>query len=57
MTCLYCRSTATMERSDRTELRYRRFRCRACHRGFNERTDTPFNRRPHPTEVICLAVL
>jgi putative transposase len=44
MTCPHCESTATAERSDRTELGYRRFRCRDCQRVFNERTGTPFNR-------------
>jgi putative transposase len=57
MTCPHCQSTATTERSDRTALGYRRFRCWACHRGFNERTGTPFNRRQCPTDVVCLVVL
>jgi putative transposase len=57
MICPHCQSTATTERSDRTELGYRRFRCWACHRGFNERTGTPFNRLQYPTDVVCLAVL
>jgi putative transposase len=57
MTCPHCQSTATTERSDQTELGYRRFRCRACHRGFNERTGTPFNRLQYPTDVVCLVVL
>jgi hypothetical protein len=34
MRCLGCTSRATSERSDRTELGYRRFRCRDCDRGF-----------------------
>jgi putative transposase len=57
MTCPHCESTATTERSDRTELGYRRFRCRACQRVFNERTGTPFNRLQYPTDVVCLVVL
>jgi transposase-like protein len=44
MRCPYCQSIATTERPDRTALGYRRFRCHACTRGFNERTGTPFNR-------------
>ena len=36
---------------------YRRFRCRACKREFNERTGTPFNRLQYPTDVIWLVVL
>jgi putative transposase len=57
MTCPHCESTATTERPDRTELGYRRFRCRDCRRGFNERTGTPFNRLQYPTDVVCLVVL
>jgi transposase-like protein len=36
---------------------YRRFRCRDCGRGFNERTGTIFNRMQYPPDVICLVVL
>jgi putative transposase len=57
MRCPYCQSTATTERPDQTELGYRRFRCRECQRGFNERTGTPFNRLQYPTDVVCLVVL
>jgi putative transposase len=57
MRCPHCESTATTERPDRTELGYRRFRCRACQHGFNERTGTPFNRLQYPTDVVCLVVL
>jgi putative transposase len=57
MRCPHCQSTATTERPDRTKLGYRRFRCRDCQRGFNERTGTPFNRLQYPTDVICLVVL
>jgi putative transposase len=56
MTCPYCMSTATSERSDRTVLGYRRFRCRVCRRGFNERTGTLFNYLEYPTDVVCLVV-
>jgi putative transposase len=57
MTCPHCESTATTKRPDQTELRYCRFRCRDCRRGFNERTGTPFNRLQYPTDVVCLVVL
>jgi hypothetical protein len=57
MTCPHCESTATTKRPDQTELGYRRFRCRDCRRGFNERTGTPFNRLQYPTDVVCLVVL
>lgn len=56
MQCLACTSRATTERSDRTELGYRRFRCRDCGRGFNERSGTVFNRLQYPTDVVCLVV-
>jgi putative transposase len=56
MTCPHCKSTVTTERSDRTALGYRRFRCRACRRGFNERTGTLFNYLEYPTDIVCLVV-
>jgi hypothetical protein len=56
MRCPHCLSTATTERSDRTELGYRRFRCRDGGHVFNERTGTPFNRLQYPTDVVSLVV-
>jgi putative transposase len=56
MRCPHCLSTATTERSDRTELGYRRFRCHDCGRVFNERTGTPFNRLQYPMDVVSLVV-
>jgi putative transposase len=38
-------------------LGYRRFRCRACKRRFNERTGTSYNRLHYPTDVVSLVVL
>ena len=57
MKCPHCQSKKTTERSDRTELGYRRYRCKDCKRTFNERTGTPFNRLQLPTDVIFLVVL
>jgi putative transposase len=57
MTCPHGESTATTERSDRTALGSRRFRCRDCSRVFHERTGTLFNRLQYPTDVVCLVVL
>jgi putative transposase len=57
MTCPHGESTAITERSERTELGYRRFRCRVCKREFTERTGTPFNRLHYPTDVVCLVIL
>jgi putative transposase len=53
----HCESAATTERHERTELGYRRFRCRTCKREFNERTGTRFNHLQFPTDVVCLVVL
>jgi transposase-like protein len=57
MKCPACTSRATTERPERTELGYRRFRCRDCACGFNERSGTVFSRLQHSTDVICLVVL
>jgi putative transposase len=50
-------STDTSERRDRTELGYRRFRCRTCKRELNERTGTSVNHLQSPTAVGCLGGL
>jgi len=57
MTCPHCESAATTACPQRTELGYRRFRCRTCQRGFNERTGTMYNRLQYPTEIVSLVVL
>jgi putative transposase len=57
MWCPHCESADTSERRDRTELGYRRFRCRMCKREFNERTGTRCNHLQYPTAVVCLVVL
>jgi putative transposase len=57
MECPYCQSSATTERPEITAQGYRRFRCRACARGFNERTGSVFNRVHYPPDVVCLVVL
>ncbi|MFP3526482.1 hypothetical protein SB912_28745, partial [Pantoea sp. SIMBA_072] len=57
MRCPHCHSTATTERSDRTAHGYRRFRCQACERQFNERTGSVLNRLQVPTDVVFLSVL
>jgi putative transposase len=57
MRCPHCQSATATERPDPTELGYRRFHCRACKRGFNERTGTPFNYLQYLTDVVCLVVL
>ena len=57
MTCPHCRSSATSQRRHRTELGYRRFRCRSCGRRFNERTGSGFNELHYPTDIVLLAVV
>ena len=56
MACPDCASTVTTRRKGRTALGYRRFRCQACRRRFNERTGTPFNDLQYPTDIVLLAV-
>ena len=36
---------------------YRRFRCRACGKQFNERSESLLNRTQYPSDVIALVVL
>jgi putative transposase len=57
MRCIECGSVAVTERRERTAQGYRRFRCRACGKQFNERTGTVLNRAQHPSDVIALVVL
>src|SRR5215510_3949098 len=57
MDCPHCKSSATTERLEGTELGDRRGRCGTCQQGFNERTGTLFNRLQYPTDVVCVLVL
>jgi putative transposase len=57
MECPHCHSAAITERADVTTRGYRRFRCRTCECGFNERTGSLFNRVQYPPDVVCLVVL
>jgi len=57
MDCIGCGSTAISERSERTAQGYRRFRCRACGKQFNERSAGSLNRTHYPSDVIALVVL
>src|SRR6201981_448143 len=57
MWCIGCGSTAVSERSERTTQGYRRFRCRACGKQFNERSESALNRTQYPSDVIALVVL
>ena len=57
MECSGCASPAVSERSERTAQGYRRFRCRACARLFNERSAGSLNRTQYPSDIIALVVL
>ena len=57
MNCPHCSSSATTQLSRKTSLGYQVFRCRRCHRIFNERTATPYNHLQFPTDVVLLVVL
>jgi putative transposase len=57
MRCLECGSEAVTERPERTAQGYRRFRCRACAKQFNERSGGALNRTQYPSDVIALVVL
>jgi putative transposase len=57
MVCPRCAATTTTELPKRTQLGYRIFRCSACRRQFNERTNSPFNFLEFPTDIVLLVVL
>jgi putative transposase len=57
MRCVECGSSAVSERPERTIQGYRRFRCRACGKQFNERSTGLLNRARYPSDVIALVVL
>src|ERR1700733_5715813 len=56
MRCIDCDAADVSERPDRTAQRYRRFRCRACGKQFNERSGGILNRAQYPSDVIALVV-
>jgi len=57
MICPYCSLSETRHLPGSTALGYSRFRCRRCHRSFNERTGTPYNFLEYPTDIVLLVVL
>ena len=57
MRCVGCGSVDVTERPERTAQGYRRFRCRACGKQFNERSGGLLNRTRYPSDVIALVVL
>jgi hypothetical protein len=54
--CTECDAAKVTERSERTARGYRRFRCRACGKQFNERSACLLNRTQYPSDVIALVV-
>src|SRR3984885_4435773 len=57
MECVGCKSADVSERSELTAQGYRRFRCRACGKQFNERSSGSLNRTQYPSDVRVLVVL
>jgi putative transposase len=56
MRCIACDAAEVSERPERTGQGYRRFRCRACGKQFNERSGRILNRAQYPSDVIALVV-
>src|SRR5271157_3187194 len=56
MRCLECDAVEVSERPECTSRGYRRFRCRACGKQFNERSGRILNRTRYPSDVIALVV-
>src|SRR6202045_2726394 len=56
MRCIECDAGEVSERPERTARGYRRFRCCACGKQFNERSGGVLNRAQYPSDVIALVV-
>src|SRR6202035_1092988 len=56
MRCIACDAEEISERPERTGQGYRRFRCRACGKQFNERSGQFLYRVQYPSDVIALVV-
>ncbi len=54
MECVACGSAAVTERPDRTARGYRRFRCRGCGKGFDERSVSLLNCAQYPSDVALV---
>jgi transposase-like protein len=57
MDCVAYGSPAVTERPERTARGYRRFRCRDCGKGYNERGGGMLTHTQYPLDVIALVVL
>src|ERR1700676_805436 len=56
MRCIECDAAEVSERPERTARGYRRFRCCACGKQFNERSGGILNRAQYPSDVTALVV-
>jgi hypothetical protein len=56
MRCIECDAADVSERRERTTQGYRRFRCRACGKQFNERSGGILNHAQYPSDVIALVI-
>jgi putative transposase len=56
MRCIECDAADVSERRERTPRGYRRFRCRACGKQFNERSGGILNRAQYPSDVVALVI-
>ena len=56
MRCVACDAAEVSERPECTARGYRRFRCCACGKQFNERSGGILNRAQYPSDVIALVV-
>ena len=57
MQCIECGSETVAEWLERTAQGYRRFRCRAYGKQFNERSGSLLNQTQYPSDVVALVVL
>jgi transposase-like protein len=56
MRCIASGAEEIPERPERTTQGYRRFRCHACGKQFNERSGCILNPAQYPSDVIALVV-
>jgi putative transposase len=54
---LSCNSSQFSQLQRTTSLGYQVFRCKSCHRTYNEPSDTPFNFVEVPTDIIFQVIL
>ena len=54
--CPKCKSTELSLLKQRTNIGYKRFRCKNCRCTFNERSGTEFNFLEYPTDLVLMVV-